>query len=481
MKKLVLLGLVLMAAAYYSCQKEEIEIVLTPDAGSSFLDVENDGYVVSLTAEPAPEGQTGTWRLYNGENGRFEDIHDPHTKFYGEPGETYLLGWELSAGDQYKAQTINVSFKPLNPVIITQVADTLRDNVSIELEAEAAKFGAVGQWEIVDGNGGRIESPENNIADFIGAEGSDYTLRWKLTYGSKEASVDLSFVTDTLRAYAGEDDLDILTKKEVQTKYYNLAATLPAGATGTWKLVSENGGKIYTTDDPYSVLEGVADSVYTLTWTVKIDQYESTDTLQLRFRGKWGVFIDSRDKQQYRFAEVGELQWMAENFNYALTYSSSGYGKSWYYGQTARADISDGHPVETEEEKKFYGRIYNYFGAEEAAPEGWRLPTIKDVEELFRILGGKRYAIEKIKLGGETGIDFYSVGGMITWSGSNPVDFRDVFAGQGTMAGYLTSNISWAKQAVKVILFSDSGNGIQPMHFALNGVSVRYVRDIPPR
>ncbi len=474
--KIILGGLLILSVIFNSCLKESEEIVLTPDAGNSFIDIENDGYVVTLNAQPAPEGQTGTWRLYMGENGRFEDIHDPHSKFYGEPGEIYLLGWELSVGDNYKAETINVSFKPLRPVIISEPGDTIYNNISLKLEAEAPKYGATGNWEIIDGNGGRIENTDNHIADFIGIENEPYTIRWSLSYGSKEESVEVSFHTDTLRANAGEDNLDIITSSsENDVKYYNLNAVLPAGATGTWELLDGNGGRVYSNTDPHSVFEGLADSVYTMTWTVRIDLYESVDTLQLRFRGKWGTWVDPRDNQAYRFVKIGKLEWMAENFNYAAPWSQ--YGRNWYYGQTSRANIINGRPVETEEERKFYGRLYNYYGALDAAPEGWRLPTRKDFDELHVLLGGKLYAHDKLVLGGESGVDL-NFAGLLSYSGGY-LNNRDNFGDMDISGYFMTAEFIESNFGVYIWIFSDSGASYAaPLHAYFHGASVRYVRDV---
>ena len=115
-----------------ACSKDDDEpLKLYPNAGPSFIDIENDGYVVQLNAVPVKAPLIGTWRIYNGENGSFENVNDPKTKFYGEPGETYTLGWEIGNGNDYGAASITVSFIPLNPIIVAPSAavDTLKNNV----------------------------------------------------------------------------------------------------------------------------------------------------------------------------------------------------------------------------------------------------------------------------------------------------------------------------------------------------------------
>ena len=472
--KIQSIGLLILLIAFTGCNKDNDVLDLQSDPGSDFINVENDGYVVNLNAQAPSEGQTGTWRIYMGENGHFEDINDPGSEFYGEPGETYLIGWEVSAGEQYKAETITVSFKPLKAELLTAVSDTTFNNVSIELEAEAARFGAEGHWSIVAGEGGRIEDADNHISQFIGKEGRDYELKWVLSYGSKEDVQMLAFHTDTLRAFAGPDELDIKTEKYKDNKFCNLKAFLPAGATGSWELVNGYAGSLYTTASPNSIFEGVADSVYTLTWTVDLDEYQSVDTVQVRFRGKWGMWTDDRDGQTYRFTEVNGLEWMAENYNYKFT---SQYGRSWYYGQSARALISSGYPVESEEDRKRFGRLYNYIAAVDGAPEGWRLPTREEFEELENHFGGRFYSTEVITEGGHSGIDL-NYAGTVSYSNES-TSSRDYYSSLGEVGGFWLDAFNPARNESMFIMTDTNGFlGLAPGHIYFSGLSVRYVRDI---
>jgi len=477
MRKISFFGLMFMTLVYYSCQKEDVVVNLSPDAGNSFLDIENEGYYVELTAQDASDGQKGIWRLYSGNNGKFENETDPRTKFFGEPGETYLLGWELSEGDEYKASTINVSFKPLTPVLISQPEEVIEGNVSSFLEAEPAKFGAIGKWELVEGEDAIIENADSCVAKFIGKEKQSYKVKWSLTYGSKISDVELEINTDTLVASAGVDNLDVTTFTPVEDdKYYNLDALLPAGGSGEWKIVDGKGGKVYQVNDPKSILKGMADSTYTLTWKVNVGEYESTDTLKVRFRGLYGVWIDKRDKQEYKFVRIENLEWMSENFNYAAPWSE--YGRNWYYGQTDRANVTHGHPVSTPEDRKYYGRLYNYFGALDAAPEGWRLPTRAEFDKLKSQLGGPLYYWNRIIEGGDTGLDINFAGAM-SYSNGN-LDDRDSFYYQDERTMLMTSNFNprdyTVIQATVIKKYKLFGLAGVPSFYA--GATVRYVRDV---
>ena len=468
---IVIIGLTIVLG---SCSKDEEILELHSEAGNSFLDIENEGYKVSLNAIPAIEGQIGTWRIYMGENGRFDDVNDANTTFYGEPGEKYILGWEVSVGDQYKAATIDVSFKPLNPELDMVVKDTIFNNVSLYLNSIVPKFGAEGMWEIIEGENGRIDNPESANAEFIGVENSNYALRWSLSYGSKMESIDFTFQTDTLRADAGNDRLDIITSKEV-VKYTNLNAFLPAGASAEWEVISGETVELLSFEDPSAVLKGIADKEYKLLWKVSLGEYESVDTLKVRFRGKWGMFTDERDGKSYRYAVVNGLQWMADNFDYNAPFTQ--YGRSWYYGQSSRALIKEGHPVETEEDRKKYGRLYNYFAAVEAAPPGWRLPTRADFEELTTFLGGPQYSYDKIIEGGETGIEI-SFAGIGSYSNDSATS-RDYYSFQDIAGAYWTDYYNPNRfEGIVQIFYSDNPTGgIAPFSAYFSGASVRYIRD----
>ncbi|MCG8579489.1 MAG: hypothetical protein MI866_06215, partial [Bacteroidales bacterium] len=305
------LTVTLLMAGLIACQKDDEKPALNPDAGSSFIDIENDGYVVTLGASAVRENETGIWRIYSGDNGRFEDVNDPKTKFFGEPGQSYLLGWELSNGDSYETSLIDVSFKKMIPVINNSLTDTITGKISLYLKAEEAKFGAVGKWEITSGEGGRIEQADQANAEFIGKAKETYTVSWTLTYGEAQESSTITFSTDEFTVFAGNDKLDIKTNSGLEDdKFFTLEGFLPAGATGMWEVHQGHPSTVVTANNPNSLFKGVADTSYTLIWNVELDGLTASDTVDIRFRGKWGTWIDERDGQTYRFCEINGLEWM---------------------------------------------------------------------------------------------------------------------------------------------------------------------------
>jgi len=114
-----------------------------------------------------------------------------------------------------------------------------------------------------------------------------------------------------------------------------------------------------------AVQAGLGGQVLTLSTGSHIPTWSgpTTDTL----------FTDPRDHQTYRIAQLGSQIWMTQNLNYSpVTFS-------WCY------NFSTTNCNE-------YGRLYDHYGALEAVPPGWHLPSDAEWDTLVSFLGGAAVA-----------------------------------------------------------------------------------------
>ena len=89
-----------------------------------------------------------------------------------------------------------------------------------------------------------------------------------------------------------------------------------------------------------------------------------------------GEFTDTRDGNVYHYVTYGGLDWTVENARYDTGNDDT---RSTYLSNDA---IGDDEGTAAQQTVSTYGYLYSWQGAQEAVPDGWRLPTDDDWKKL---------------------------------------------------------------------------------------------------
>ncbi len=91
--------------------------------------------------------------------------------------------------------------------------------------------------------------------------------------------------------------------------------------------------------------------------------------LDFNYETNYGTLFDTRDGQNYQVVRINNQIWLAENFRYL---PSKEKGDKYCNSETLNGYLEKG-----------YGRFYDWDTAMNIAPEGWKLPSNKDFQELI--------------------------------------------------------------------------------------------------
>ncbi|SHI86663.1 DUF11 domain-containing protein, partial [Aquimarina spongiae] len=233
---------------------------------------------VQLAADPPTESQTGTWSSPDGIV--FEDPNDPNTIATGfvNPSTAYVLTWSLINDFTFcgPAATDTVTITTTadeSPTIADAGADACLPSgtTNITLAGNPEQPDETGTWTVTP-SAGVVFVDQNQFDTDVTLPGDGtYTFTWTIEYTSippspactaTSDSVEIT-VANTATANAGPDDSFCATS-------FTMAATDPGAlGTGTWSLVTGNGG--FTVDDinsPTATFSNLLDGTYEFAWTV---------------------------------------------------------------------------------------------------------------------------------------------------------------------------------------------------------------------
>jgi len=166
------------------------------------------------------------------------------------------------------------------------------------------------------------------------------------------------------------------------------------------------------------------------------------------------TFFTDPDGKNYPTVVVGSLLWMAANLDYCTPEGTSGY----------YAD----DPINQDQ----YGRYYTWEDASKNIPEGWRLPTAADWQDLIIAFGGNVFHTSyNALLAGGGSLFGAQLGGY-----ANP---DDDFDKKGVAGYFWTSTLKQNPDTYNYILFNSVKREVNPFNLvASNRLNVRYVKDI---
>ncbi|NLR92132.1 FISUMP domain-containing protein [Flammeovirga agarivorans] len=454
------------------CSKEEALPSLFPNAGSDQLELVNEGYQAQIATTELFEGQTGSWKVVRGVGGSLDSAASPSTIFRGEPGELYTLEWELREGSVYATDWVDIGFLPMKNEIYTILPDTISDSFTLHLEADSAKYGAIGTWHMIgEDSTGSFSDVNDPNAEFVGLPNHTYTIAYTHTYGSKEVSDEVTVTFDSLQADAGEDNLSIITKEAPY--FFTLQANHQEGAAGMWRIIEGEGGNVITPELPNSLFTGNQNEEYHLEWSVSHGDYSDKDTVIIAFGGIHSSWTDARDNKTYKTIKIGNVEWMAENYDFDAYVGEA----AWYYGQAAEAINETGHIVSSDEDRRKYGKLYSYNAAALSAPEGWRIPSYDEWWSLVERFNGQSYAGDALRKGGESGVDLELAGYFEMPEYRNSPEFGQLEQ-MGRYWVRLSDGATLDDEYPQAFQINDGplvGIAIFIPYYAL---SVRYIRDI---
>ncbi|RYF26929.1 MAG: hypothetical protein EOO42_00055 [Flavobacteriales bacterium] len=188
-----------------------------------------------------------------------------------------------------------------------------------------------------------------------------------------------------------------------------------------------------------------------------------------------GVFLDKRDHREYKTVTIGKQVWFAENFAYLPqvdTVDISVFGYKGHSIKEAKSTMSF----------KKYGALYSWNSAKKFAPDGWRLPTDADWQQLEKEIGIDKSKVNQIGWRGEKNE-------VEQLKATEPSRFNVVFGGwrtdygefkfQGMHANFWCADSYDRRRAYERLIGINNAKIGREYGNKGCGFSVRYIRDMP--
>ncbi len=256
-----------------------------PNSANAGPDQVNVPGTSTTLAGNTPTYGTGVWHIISGTGGTIADTTNPTSTFTGVADSAYSLTWTITTQCGSSTDEVVISFFCTPPTQSNAGPDQVNvPGTSTTLAGNTPTFGT-GVWHIISGTGGIVADTTNPTSTFTGVADSAYSLTWTIATqcGSSTDEVVISFIcTPPTQSNAGPDQVNVLGTSTT------LAGNTPTYGTGVWHIISGTGGIVADTTNPTSTFTGVADSAYSLTWTITTQCGSSADTVVISFAAAMG-------------------------------------------------------------------------------------------------------------------------------------------------------------------------------------------------
>ncbi|MFA9389200.1 MAG: WG repeat-containing protein [Prolixibacteraceae bacterium] len=169
--------------------------------------------------------------------------------------------------------------------------------------------------------------------------------------------------------------------------------------------------------------------------TITYDQINLTSVEEIT---ETGEFTDPRDAQEYTWTKIGQQIWMNENLQ--------------FYTPDSRCD---------QDNCKKYGRYYNWEVAKNVCPEGWKLPSTSEWDQLIKHYGTEELAYHALKPGGISTLNFNLGGYMYNASSFENIDEYGYYWTSTSSADMKASCIWFNSYESSVLQFSEGQNHLR--------------------
>lgn len=196
--------------------------------------------------------------------------------------------------------------------------------------------------------------------------------------------------------------------------------------------------------------------------------------------------VKDKDGNTYKTIKINNQVWLEENLNVSTFRNGDTIPEAKTDQEWEQAG-QEGKPVwcysnDPDRDDKF-GKLYNWFAVNDSrglAPEGWRISTDEDWDQLINFLGGGEVAGSKLKdttgwARNGNGNNEIGFAGLPGGTRANKGSFND--SGSGTIGGWWSTTEAYNQYAwVRYMTYID-GRVYKDYYYKEFGFSVRCVKD----